>query len=134
MLKQILKVKLVNRVSRTIRTLRELGPLILNIENLGSFPTKWFQLPEWPDSVGQLEPPCPTIGTTLSDNWSHLVRQSKSLAGVISAYLGIKVKSQESKVQSPESRIQSQETRVKSQESRNKFLTVMRLLVIAVVS
>ena len=93
-------------------------------------PTKWFQLPEWPNSVGQLEPPCRTNGTALWDNWNHLVIRMKTLSGETSSCLGeklrvksqeLKVNSQESRVKSQESRVKSQESRVKSQESRVKF-------------
>ena len=72
--------------------------------------------------VGQLEPPCQTIGTPLSENWNHLVGQFKTLGGETSSYLREKVKSQESRVKSQESIFKSQEeSRVKSQESRVKI-------------
>ena len=69
--------------------------------------------------VGQLEPLCRTIETTLSDNWNHLTPpiQMKALAGETSSCLGGKVKSQESKVRSQEARSKSQESSAKSQES-----------------
>ena len=59
----------------------------------------------WNHLVEQLEQPCRTIETTLSDNWNHLV---------------IKMKTQKSRVKSQKSWAKSQEARVKSQESRLK--------------
>ena len=82
-------------------------------------PTKWFQLPKCPNFFGQLEPFCWKIGTTLSDNYNHLVIQIKTLAGATSSCLGEKNNSsQESKIKNQESSVKSQESIVKSQGSR----------------
>ena len=122
------------RVSRTIKTVGELGPLIRRIgttllqskvvlfaQQSGSNCANVQILSDnWNHFVGQLEPTCRKIGTTLWENWNHLVIQMKTLAGETSSCLGEKVESQESRVKNQESRVKSQESRVKSQESRIK--------------
>ena len=85
------------------------------------FSLKWSYLPDKVVPIARMARFCRTIGTTLSDNWNHLVIQMKTLAGETSSCLGGKVESQESRVKNQESRVKSQETSVKSQESKFKI-------------
>ena len=70
---------------------REFGP--------PCFSLKRCHLPEKVVPISQMGKFCRTIGTTLLDNWKHLVIQMKTLES--------RVKSQESKVKSQDSRVKS---------------------------
>ena len=90
-------IKKINRVSRTIRTVWELGRLIWRIETtlLQSKGVLFTQ---------QCGSHC-LYAQILSDNWNHLVGQLETSCH---------------RVQSPESRVKWKKSRVKSQESRVK--------------
>ena len=97
-------------VNKNIEYVRQLEPSE-NWDHLfgGLGPTccslKWSYLPNKVVPISQMARFCRAIGTTLSDNWNHLVRSRKPLAGVTSSYLGTKVKRQESRVKSQVSRV-----------------------------
>ena len=87
-------VCILNKVSRKIGTVGELGPLIQRIGTpLFSSKVVLFARQSGsncPNSVGQLEPPCRAIGTTLSDNWNHLVGQLEPPCQTIGTTLSYK--------------------------------------------
>ena len=56
--------------------LREFGPLCRSL--------KWSTLPDKAVPIARMAKSCRTNGTTLSDNWNHLVRPMKPLAVVTS--------------------------------------------------